>query len=97
MLVTDQDAENEIIDRVEALAKEKGISMAQLATAWLLSKDSTLSNQLSWLVAVSAPIVGLNSEERIKEMVEAVHIELTEEEIKQLEEPYIPRTILGHT
>jgi aryl-alcohol dehydrogenase-like predicted oxidoreductase len=47
MLVTDQDAENEIIDRVEALAKKKGISMAQLATAWLLSKDSTLSNQLS--------------------------------------------------
>jgi len=60
--------------------------MAQLATAWLLSKDT-----------VSAPIVGLNSEERIKEMVEAVHIELTEEEIKNLEERYIPRSILGHS
>jgi versiconal hemiacetal acetate reductase len=41
MLVTDQqrDSEKEIIDRVEALAKKKGVSMAQVATAWLLSKD----------------------------------------------------------
>jgi 1-deoxyxylulose-5-phosphate synthase len=41
--------------------------------------------------------VGLNSEERIKEMVEAVHIELSEEEIKHLEEPYVTRPIVGHT
>jgi aryl-alcohol dehydrogenase-like predicted oxidoreductase len=34
-----RDSEIEIIDRVEAMAKKKGISMAQLATAWLLSKD----------------------------------------------------------
>jgi len=45
---------------------------------------------------VSAPIVGLNSEERIKEMVEAVNITLTEEEIKHLEEPYVSRPIVGH-
>jgi len=38
-LISSKDSENEIIDRVEALAKQKGISMAQLATAWLLSKD----------------------------------------------------------
>jgi len=34
-----RDSEIEIIDRVEEMAKKKGISMAQLATAWLLSKD----------------------------------------------------------
>lgn len=41
MLVTNQqrDSEKEIIDRVEALAKKKGVSMAIIATAWLLSKD----------------------------------------------------------
>ena len=39
MLVTNQESEKEIIGRVEALAKKKGISMAQVATAWLLSKD----------------------------------------------------------
>ena len=41
ILVTNQqrDSEKEIIDRVEALAKKRGVSMAQVATAWLLSKD----------------------------------------------------------
>jgi aryl-alcohol dehydrogenase-like predicted oxidoreductase len=41
MIITGQqrDSEKEIIDRVEALAKKKGISMAQAATAWILSKD----------------------------------------------------------
>jgi len=41
MLVTNQqrDSEKEIIDRVEALAKKRGVSMAQIATAWILSKD----------------------------------------------------------
>jgi aryl-alcohol dehydrogenase-like predicted oxidoreductase len=39
----------------------------------------------------------LNSEERIKEMVEAVNVELSEEEIKYLEEPYVTRAIAGHS
>jgi aryl-alcohol dehydrogenase-like predicted oxidoreductase len=41
--------------------------------------------------------VGLNSEDRIKDMVAAVNLELTEEEKKQLEEPYVPRPIAGHS
>lgn len=48
-------------------------------------------------IVVSAPIVGLNSVERIKEMVEAVNTELTEEEIKHLEEPYVTRAVAGHS
>jgi aryl-alcohol dehydrogenase-like predicted oxidoreductase len=51
MLVTNQqrDSEMEIIDRVEALAKKKGVSMAIIATAWILSKDgiSTLKDLLT--------------------------------------------------
>jgi 1-deoxyxylulose-5-phosphate synthase len=51
-----------------------------------------------WLiVVVTAPIVGLNSEDRIKEIVAAVNLELTEEEKKHLEEPYVPRPISGHS
>jgi 1-deoxyxylulose-5-phosphate synthase len=49
------------------------------------------------MAVVTAPIVGLNSEQRIKEMVEAVNLELTEEEKKYLEEPYVPRPIAGHS
>jgi aryl-alcohol dehydrogenase-like predicted oxidoreductase len=40
--------------------------------------------------------VGLSSVERIKDMVEAVNLELTQEEIKTLEEPYVTRSIAGH-
>jgi hypothetical protein len=37
----------------------------------------------------------LSSEKRILEMVEAVHIELSEDEIKYLEEPYVPKPVSG--
>ena len=40
-LASNDDPEHEIIDRVEALAKKKQISMAQVATAWILSKDGS--------------------------------------------------------
>ena len=48
-------------------------------------------------LVVSAPIVGLNSVERIRETVEAVNIKLSEDEIKHLEEPYVTRPIVGHS
>ena len=48
------------------------------------------------MVVVSATIVGLNSVERIKEMVEAVDLKLSEEEIRYLEEPYVTRPTVGH-
>ena len=51
---------------------------------------------ISLILAITAPIVGLNSEARIKETVEAINIQLTEEEIKHLEEPYAPKkTVVG--
>jgi hypothetical protein len=37
-----RETETEIINRVEALAKKRGVSMAQIATAWCLSKDGAL-------------------------------------------------------
>ncbi len=49
------------------------------------------------MIAVTAPIVGLNSEDRIKDMVAAVNLKLTEDEKKYLEEPYVPRPIAGHS
>ena len=75
--------DEEIIGRVEKVAKDKGVSMANVATAWVLSKGC-------------APIVGLNSEKRVQEAVEAIKLKLTEEEIKYLEEPYAPKRIQGH-
>jgi len=72
-----------IVNRVEELAKKKGCSMAQIAVAWALAKTT-------------APIVGTTSLDNLREMIDAIKIELTEEEIKHLEEPYHPVKIIGH-
>ncbi|KAA1477029.1 Aldo/keto reductase [Dentipellis sp. KUC8613] len=75
----------EIVNRVQELAKKKGLSMAQLALAWVLSKD-----------VVSAPIIGTTSLEKLHDTVRALDVKLTDEEIKYLEESYKPRSIFGH-
>ncbi|KDN43168.1 hypothetical protein RSAG8_06321, partial [Rhizoctonia solani AG-8 WAC10335] len=82
---TQTDAENAIITRVEALAAAKGVSMAQISVAWMLSKDP-----------VAAPIVGTTSLKNLEDILGGVHVKLTEEEIKSLEEPYQPQSITGH-
>lgn len=74
------EADREIVKRVEEVARNKGVSMAQVATAWCLAKGTN-------------PILGLNSKERIDEAVAAVKVKLTKEEIEFLEEPYVPKAI----
>ncbi|NUB90559.1 aldo/keto reductase [Haloterrigena sp. SYSU A558-1] len=75
----------EINERVQELAAEKGVTMAQISLAWLLHKD--------W---VDAPIVGTTSVEHLEEAVEALEVDLTASDIAYLEEPYEPLPIAGH-
>ncbi len=75
----------EINERVQELANEKDRTMAQIALAWILHQD-----------VVTAPIVGTSSVEHLEEAVEALEIELTNDELAYLEEPYEPRSIAGH-
>ncbi|KAL2825864.1 Aldo/keto reductase [Aspergillus pseudoustus] len=70
-----------IINRVEEIAKRKNITMAQVAVAWCLSHPN------------ENPILGLNSIDRIDEAVAATTVELSDEEIRSLEELYVPRQI----
>jgi aryl-alcohol dehydrogenase-like predicted oxidoreductase len=65
------------------VAQKKGVSMAAVATAWSLSKGVI-------------PIIGLSSKERIDEACENIKVELTDEEIEYLEEPYLPKSITGY-
>lgn len=74
------DASLEIIKRVEKVAQNHGVSMAMVATAWVLSKGA-------------APIVGFNKPERIDEAIGALKLKLSNQDIKHLEEPYLPRPI----
>ena len=75
----------EINERVAELAAEKGVTMAQIALAWLLHQD-----------AVDAPIVGTTSVEHLEDAVEALEIDLTASEQAYLEEPYEPVPVSGH-
>jgi versiconal hemiacetal acetate reductase len=77
-------ADEEIINRVEEVAKKMDKSMAQVAIAWCLSKENV------------CPIVGLSKKERMDEAVEACKIKLSEEDIKYLEEPYVPKRRMGY-
>ncbi|KAF8681538.1 Aldo/kereductase family [Rhizoctonia solani] len=77
---------SEIVRRVESLAKKKNLTMAQVALAWVMSKDQ-----------VSAPIVGTTNIKNLEELIAAVSVKLDDEEIKHLEEPYAPQAIFGHS
>ncbi|KAJ1308457.1 hypothetical protein OPQ81_004161 [Rhizoctonia solani] len=72
-----------IVEKVEEIAKKRGVTMAQIATAWSLTK-------------VTAPVVGTTSLKNLEELAAAVNIQLSEEEIKALEEPYGPQAVFGH-
>ncbi|KAG2181713.1 hypothetical protein INT44_008528 [Umbelopsis vinacea] len=78
--------ENGITDRVVELAEKKGVPAAQLALAWVLSKD-----------VVASPIIGCRKESHLEDAIKALDIKITEEEAKNLEELYQPRTPVGHT
>jgi aryl-alcohol dehydrogenase (NADP+) len=73
-----------IVDRVAEIAQQRGVSRAQVALAWVLAKP-----------VVSAPIVGVTKEHHLDDAVAAVDLQLTEEEIARLEEPYTPHAVVG--
>ncbi|KFA51895.1 hypothetical protein S40293_04106 [Stachybotrys chartarum IBT 40293] len=74
------DANLDIVDAVEKVAKDRGVSMVLIATAWVLSKGC-------W------PIIGLTSEKRVEEIVKALEVKLTDEELIFLESGYKPRNV----
>ena len=79
------DSDRVIRQRVLEVSKKKGCTTAQLSLAWLLHKKNVVS-----------PIIGVTKVGQIKDCVMAVDIELTEDELKYLEEPYQPKAIFGH-
>ncbi|KAG8929143.1 hypothetical protein FRC02_005943 [Tulasnella sp. 418] len=74
----------EINHRVKEISEKRGVSMAQVALAWQLSKDF-----------ISAPIVGATKIANLEDLAAGVHVKLTEEELKYIDEPYLPREVIG--
>jgi 1-deoxyxylulose-5-phosphate synthase len=72
--------------RVSDVAEARGLPMAQVALAWMLSKS-----------VITAPIIGATKPHHLDDAVAAVSVKLTPEEIKHLEEAYQPHPVLGHS
>jgi aryl-alcohol dehydrogenase (NADP+) len=75
----------EVLDALLEVAKEKDVTPAQLALAWLLQKPG-----------VASPIVGVTKTSQIRELAEATEIGVSQDEMKRLEGPYRPRAVDGH-
>ena len=71
-----------IIDRVAELAEKHGVSMTEISLAWLLAR-------------VTAPVVGATKKYHIEGAAKAVELELADEELAYLEEPYVPHRLVG--
>ncbi len=71
-----------IINRVAELAEKRGVTMTEVSLAWLLTK-------------VSSPVVGATKLHHIEGAVKSVDLTLTKDEIKYLEELYVPHALAG--
>ena len=75
----DIDDDQPIVEAVQQVAAERGIPMAQVALAWVLRNP-----------VVSAPIVGATKPHHLADAVAALEVQLSDEEVARLEEPYGP-------
>jgi aryl-alcohol dehydrogenase-like predicted oxidoreductase len=74
----------DVVEAVQAIANEEGVTPAQVAIAWLLHKG------------VTAPIVGPTKVEHVEDAVGAIDIKLNTSDMERLESKYKPHSILGH-
>ena len=76
--------DHEVVNALEALSKSRGVSMAQLAMAWVLQKEG-----------VTSPIVGASKLSHVEDAIASVEVKLSADEVKALEAPYKSRTVTG--
>jgi aryl-alcohol dehydrogenase-like predicted oxidoreductase len=79
------EADFQVADRVAEVAAARGVPPAQVALAWLLGRPG-----------VTAPIVGATRLGHVTDALDALALTLTAEEVRSLEEPYVPHPVLGH-
>ena len=80
------DGDRTIVEAVTRIAGDRGVPRAQVALAWLLHQGT-----------VAAPIVGAAKPQHIEDAVAAVELELSDKELEELEQPYTPHAISGHS
>ena len=79
------EADARVVAQVAAVAQARGASMAQVALAWVLARPQ-----------VTAPIVGASKPGHLDDALAALDLTLTEDEIKRLEQDYVPHNVVGY-
>jgi aryl-alcohol dehydrogenase-like predicted oxidoreductase len=74
------------VERVQEVAEARGIPMAQVALAWMYTKPNIVS-----------PIVGTTKTHHLDDALAAMDVNLTEDEVQRLEEPYRPHPVIAHS
>jgi aryl-alcohol dehydrogenase-like predicted oxidoreductase len=81
----EQPTDFDVVEAAQTVAAGRGAPTAQVALAWLLSKPG-----------VTAPIVGSTKLGHLEDALAAEALELTADEVAQMEKPYVPHPVLGH-
>ncbi len=74
-----------VAEAVSQVAGKRGVSAAQVALAWVLQAPG-----------MTSPIIGTTKPEQLKDLLRAIDLKLSADEIKALEAPYRPHRVLGH-
>jgi aryl-alcohol dehydrogenase-like predicted oxidoreductase len=76
----DREVDKPVVDAIHRIADARGVPMAQVALAWVLSKP-----------VVSCPIVGATKPNHLQDAVAALDLRLTDDEVIALQTPYLPQ------
>ncbi|TWP46891.1 aldo/keto reductase [Lentzea tibetensis] len=80
------ESDKEIVEQVAAVASARSVPRAQVALAWMLRNP-----------VITAPIIGVTKPHHLDDAVAALDVELSDDEVRQLEEAYVPHAIAGHS
>ncbi|HLX46177.1 MAG TPA: aldo/keto reductase [Bryobacteraceae bacterium] len=81
-----QTSDFKVVERLTEIAKNRGVSNARVALAWLLQQRG-----------MTSAIIGASKLEQLDDLVVALDLKLDDGELKALAEPYQPHPVLGHT
>jgi 1-deoxyxylulose-5-phosphate synthase len=74
----DSPVDEPVVNAVQHIAEQRGVAMAQVALAWVLRNPG-----------VCAPIVGATKPHHLQQAQDALAIDLADDEVRALEEPYV--------
>ncbi len=82
----DQPSDDGVAEAVVSLAEKRGDAPAQVALAWLLHQAT-----------ITAPIIGATKMKHLEDAVKATELALSADELAELEKPYEPHPVKGHS